>query len=113
MIFDLLIQEPPLPDPLEAGWNGEPVCEVMHENESVRALRCSFGPGEGHERHRHAPHFGYMLSDGAVMQITDASGTRVTNPSVAGSSWWSDGNTHEVLNVGEVTGVYLINMQYA
>ena len=75
----------------------------------MRALRCSFPPGVGHERHVHAPHFGYVLSDGAVMQITDDNGTRTTDPSTSGTSWWSDGGRwHEVLNVGEETGVYLI-----
>lgn len=108
MIFELVMQEPPLPDPLEAGWEGEPVCEVMEETDQIRALRCSFPPGGGHERHTHAPHFGYMLTSGTIMQITDETGTRVSNPSTAGTSWWSDGNTHEVLNVGDVTGVYLI-----
>ena len=73
------------------GWNGEPVCEVLQESDQVRALRCSFPPGVGHERHVHAPHFGYVLSDGAVMQITDDNGTRTTDPSTSGTSWWSDG----------------------
>ena len=108
MIFEILFQEPPLPDPLEAGWEGERVCEVLEETDQIRALCCTFPPGVGHDRHVHTPHFGYVLNDGVVMQITDETGTRTSNPSTAGTSWWSDGNTHEVLNVGDVTGVYLI-----
>ena len=38
---------------LEAGWQGEKVCEVLVENESVRTLRCTFPPGIGHEKHYH------------------------------------------------------------
>ena len=47
-----------LPDPLEAGWNNEAVCEVLEENEKRRVLKCTFPPGVGHEKHFHAPHFG-------------------------------------------------------
>jgi hypothetical protein len=97
-----------LPDPLAAGWDGEPVCDKLHEDASLRLLRCSFPPGVGHERHFHAPHVGYVI-DGGRMRITDKSGTRVvdvpsssvfSNP--AGVEW------HEVLNVGDTTSSYLI-----
>ena len=96
-----------LPDPLLAGWNGHKICEVLVDNPQVRTLRCTFPPGEGHERHFHAPHWGYILTP-ATMRITTASGT-VTRELKAGDSWWSDGVAwHEVLNVGTTTGVYLI-----
>ncbi len=96
-----------LPDPLAAGWNGAAVCEKLHEDERQRILRCTFPPGVGHERHYHAPHFGYALS-GGTMRITDASGTRVatletgTSYTSAGTAW------HEVLNIGDTTVQYLI-----
>ncbi|WOI54615.1 hypothetical protein [Parvularcula sp. LCG005] len=95
-----------LPDPLAAGWEGEPVCEKLEENETVRVLRCTFPPGVGHDQHRHAPHWGYILQ-GGVQQITDASGTR-TITTKAGAQWWSDGTEHTVLNVGDTTTQYLI-----
>ncbi len=95
------------PDPLEAGWNGRKVCVVLKENERLRTLRCTFPPGWGHERHRHAPHWGYILK-GSTMRITTASGT-VVRRLKAGDSWWSDGITwHEGRNIGRTTGVYLI-----
>jgi beta-alanine degradation protein BauB len=98
---------PSLPDPLEAGWNGQPVCEKLFENKDFRVLRCTFPPAGGHERHFHAPHFGYVLSDGR-MQITDADGTRTVDLS-AGATWTSDGvEWHEVVSVGETTSQYLI-----
>ncbi len=96
-----------LPDPLEAGWDGEDVCELLRENESVRALRCTFAPGVGHERHYHAAHFGYII-EGGTMRITDANGTR-EQETPAGATWWSDGFAwHEALNIGETTTVYII-----
>jgi len=96
-----------LPDPLTAGWNGAPVCERLHEDSDQRILRCTFRPGVGHERHYHAPHFGYALNGGR-MRIIDDSGTREVDLAT-GSSFTSAGVIwHEVLNVGETTTEYLI-----
>ena len=96
-----------LPDPLAAGWKGNPVCERLHEDMNQRILRCTFAPGVGHERHYHAPNFAYAVAGGR-MQITDASGTREVDLPT-GSSFASPGSEwHEVLNVGETTVVYLI-----
>ncbi len=96
-----------LPDPLEAGWDGAPVCENLHEDSEQRILRCTFPPGGGHDRHQHAPHFGYAISGGR-MQLTDANGVREVDIN-AGSSFSSDGvDWHEVRNVGDTTVVYLI-----
>jgi len=42
------------------------------------------------------------------MRITNAQGT-VERKLKAGTSWWSDGIAwHEVLNIGDTTGVYII-----
>ena len=96
-----------LPDPLAAGWKGASVCTVLQEAPTFRALQCAFPPGAGHERHFHAPHFGYIL-EGGRMQITDKSGVRVQETKT-GASWKSDGlEWHEVVNVGTTTAVYLI-----
>lgn len=96
-----------LPDPLEAGWLGEQVCEVVEENETVRILKCVFPPGIGHERHFHEPHVGYTLIGGRF-RITDSTGTRVVDvPS--GSDFRKDEiSVHEVQNVGETTAEFLI-----
>ena len=96
-----------LPDPLEAGWQGEPVCEALEESPNLRVLMCTFPPGIGHERHFHPEHMGYVL-DGSTMQITDSEGTRTVDIP-AGTTWRSDGVAwHEVVNVGDTTGRYLI-----
>ena len=98
---------PALPTAVDAGWNGEKVCEVLTDNAEMRVARCTFPPGGGHERHSHPPHWGYILY-GSTMRMTDAEGTNVRELN-AGASWWSDGTEwHEVLNVGDTTGVYLI-----
>ena len=101
------IASPELPDPLAAGWEGSPVCELLHEDSNQRILRCTFPPGVGHERHFHVANFGYAVMGGR-MQLTDASGTRVVDLPT-GSSFYSSGTEwHEVLNVGDTTVVYLI-----
>ena len=102
-----LAADEPLPDPLEAGWEGERVCELLHEDDRQRVLRCTFPPGVGHERHYHAPHFGYTLAGGR-MEITDAGGTRVVE-SNANATWTSESvDWHEVVNVGDTTAQYII-----
>ena len=96
-----------LPDPLEAGWVGKPVCEVLEDNDKVRVLKCTFPPGVGHEKHEHAPHYGYTLA-GSKFRITDATGTREVNVP-AGSDFYKDViTTHEVLNIGDSTAIFLI-----
>ncbi len=105
----LIVASPPaeLPDPLEAGWRGVKVCEVLQDTAAVRVLRCAFDPSVGHERHRHAPHVGYVLQGGPVW-IKDADGEREVEPAT-GASWSSDGVTvHEIRNIGDTTQIYLI-----
>lgn len=99
-----------LPDPLEAGWKGQSVCEVLEDNKELRVLKCTFKPGVGHEKHYHNPHYGYTIA-GGKFKITDTTGTReVDVPTGYGFS--NDKFTsHEVLNIGETTAVFLI-MEY-
>lgn len=95
------------PDPLEAGWEGKKVCEVLSETKKQRILKCTFPPNVGHQKHYHKPHFGYTLA-GSTFKITDSKGTR--NVPVATGINWSNTelSEHEVLNVGDSTAVFLI-----
>jgi quercetin dioxygenase-like cupin family protein len=103
-------EKPTLPDPLEAGWKGETVCEVLKNNDKLRVLKCTFEPGVGHEKHYHNPHFGYAIS-GGNFRITDNSGTREVNIP-EGYSFCNDSiSSHEVLNIGKTTAIFLI-MEY-
>lgn len=97
-----------LPDPLAAGWQGEPVCERLHEDTKLRVLRCRFPPGVGHERHYHPPHVGYVIA-GGVMAITNAAGTEtVTIPDGLVFSNPDGIDWHEAVNVGDSESVYLM-----
>jgi len=96
-----------LPDPLEAGWKGEPVCEVVEETDKLRVLKCTFKPNVGHEKHYHNPHVGYTLK-GSTFQIKDKNGIREVNVST-GSTFSKDKmSEHEVLNIGDSTAIFLI-----
>lgn len=110
LFFSCKEKQTNLPDPLEAGWKGEAVCEVIENNSKLRILKCTFEPGVGHEKHYHNPHFGYTLQ-GSKFRITDYKGTREINvPS--GYSFKKDSiTTHEVQNIGDSKAVFLI-MEY-
>lgn len=97
----------PLPDPLEAGWQGESVCEVLVDNPKVRTLKCTFPPGVGHERHFHAAHFGYTLQ-GSRFRITDTTGIREVSVPTGYDFYNEKIEWHEVLNIGQDTAIFLI-----
>ncbi|MCB0440584.1 MAG: DUF1304 family protein [Alteromonas sp.] len=96
-----------LPDPLEAGWKGHAVCEVLQEDRTIRVLKCTFPPGVGHEKHEHAPHFGFTLK-GSTFRITDEKGPREVNVPAGYDFYKSEPSVHEVLNIGDSTAVFLI-----
>ena len=96
-----------LPDPLQAGWRNQAVCQLLEDNTEVRVLKCTFPPGVGHERHYHKPHFGYTLS-GSRFRMEDKDGIREVDVPT-GTDFYSDGvEWHEVLNIGDSTAVFLI-----
>jgi len=96
-----------LPGPLQAGWKGESVCEVLFEDDDMRVLKCTFPPGVGHEKHYHNPHFGYTLA-GSKFEITDNTGIQTVDVKTNSSFNKAEISEHEVLNVGDSTGVFLI-----
>ena len=103
----LLSQAAAYPDPVEAGWKGEAVCELLQDDAAIRVLRCSFQPGQGHEWHTHEPHWGYTL-EGGRQKITDENGTRIIDVPT-GATWRRiEPYTHQAENVGETMTSYII-----
>ena len=99
---------PDLPEAFDAGWKGQKVCEVLYESETMRAARCTFPPGIGHEKHYHNPHFGYVL-EGGTMLDKDAQGNEEVIQIVAGQTWSSSGiKVHQAVNMGDSTVSVLI-----
>lgn len=107
VLFSACQEKQTLPDPLEAGWKGMAVCEVLEDNENLRTLKCTFPAGVGHERHYHPTHFGYTLV-GGKFRITDTTGTREVDIPT-GTPFYNDKiDWHEVVNIGDSTAVFLI-----
>ena len=100
-------QKQSYPDPYQAGWNGEKVCEILEENDELRVLKCTFPPGVGHEEHEHQPHFGYTLA-GSKFRMIDAEGVRELDVPTGYSFTKDHVSVHEVLNIGDSTAVFLI-----
>jgi quercetin dioxygenase-like cupin family protein len=100
-------QEQNLPDPLEAGWKGDKVCEILKETDRLRTLKCTFPPNVGHEKHFHDEHFGYTLQ-GSRFRITDQTGTREVDVPSGYYFYNKSVEWHEVFNIGDSTAVYLI-----
>ena len=96
-----------LPDPLQAGWDGASVCQVIEDNEELRVLKCTFPPGAGHERHYHIAHFGYTVK-GSTFRIKDTAGTREVDVPTDYGFYNDRIEWHEVLNIGIDTAVFLI-----
>jgi len=96
-----------LPDPHEAGWKGEKVCEIIFENDKQRVLKCTFPPGVGHEKHHHAPHFGYTIQ-GSKFRIEDERGVRDVDVPTGYHYSNEEIIEHTVLNIGDSTAVFLI-----
>ncbi len=96
-----------LPDPLEAGWKEQPVCEVLQNSKKLRVLKCTFLPGVGHEKHYHKPHFGYTIA-GSRFRITDSKGIKEVNVPTGSNFFNEEIAWHEVLNIGDSTAVFLI-----
>lgn len=89
-------------DPYEAGWQGERMCEISHEDDKNRILLCIFPPGTGHERHMHGPTYNYIL-EGARLIITDENGEQELTLET-GLGYFSEGVTwHEAVNIGQNT----------
>ena len=108
LFTSITVADDTLPDPLAAGWNGQSVCEKLHEDEKQRVLRCIFPPGIGHEKHFHAPNFGYTIAGGKV-KITDSSGVREVEIKTGDSHVSPNGTEwHEIVNIGTTTIIYLV-----
>lgn len=100
-------QKSDLPDPLEAGWKGEKVCEILSENDEIRILKCTFPPNIGHEKHEHAPHLGYTLK-GSRFLLVDETGTREVDVPTGYLFEKKEVTVHEIVNIGDSTAVFLI-----
>ena len=85
--------------------------KVEFENEYVRVLRITYGPGEKSVMHEHPEGVGVILKSGET-KMTFPDGKTRTNESKAGQTFWAKGSKHLPQNVGkESSELILIEMK--
>jgi quercetin dioxygenase-like cupin family protein len=78
------------------------IYKVILENERVRMLEVTIGPGERSELHSHPGYCFYLLSGGRV-RFTDPSGETGELELPEGAAMWRDAEEHATENVGDTT----------
>jgi len=73
--------------------------KVEFENESVRVLRISYGPGEKSVMHHHPNALAVFLTDG-MTRMTTPDGKSQDMPAKAGGTSWTPAGSHLPRNVG-------------
>ena len=73
--------------------------KVQFENESVRVLHITYGPGEKSVMHDHPNAVAVYLTDG-MTRMTTPDGKSQEMPGKAGSATWTPAGTHLPQNVG-------------
>jgi quercetin dioxygenase-like cupin family protein len=73
--------------------------KVEFENESVRVLRISYGPGEKSVMHDHPNAVAVYLTDG-MTRMTTPDGKSQDMPAKAGGTSWTPAGSHLPQNVG-------------
>jgi quercetin dioxygenase-like cupin family protein len=73
--------------------------KVEFENESVRVLRISYGPGEKSVMHDHPNAVAIYLTDGTT-RMTTPDGKSQDMPSKAGGTSWTPAGSHLPQNMG-------------
>jgi quercetin dioxygenase-like cupin family protein len=74
--------------------------KVEFENDRVRVLRISYGPGEKSVMHEHPANVAVFLTDGQV-KFTQPDGKSQELPMKAGTTAWGAGEKHLPENVGD------------
>src|ERR1035438_1857409 len=74
--------------------------KVEFENESVRVLRITYGPGEKSVMHYHPNSVAVFLTDGKP-RMTTPDGKSEDVPGKAGAATWTPAGSHLPQNVGD------------
>ncbi len=75
--------------------------KVEYENESIRVLRITYGPGEKSVMHEHPKNFAVFLSD-ITGKFTFPDGKSQDVSAKAGTTQWDPGGKHLPENTGTV-----------
>ena len=80
----------------------KPVGKVIIDNETVKVTSLESNPGKdmcGLGKHSHGAHLTVLLTD-ANITITTPDGKVITRKAPAGTTFWSEAETHTVINSG-------------
>lgn len=81
--------------------------KVVFEDEHVRVLEVTFGPGTTLKTHSHPDHVLYFLEN-AMTRQTDAAGKVTEVEAKKGGARWAAATTHTVENVGKTTAHVIV-----
>jgi hypothetical protein len=99
-----------------SGSSGRAVNRVAFENEKVRVLDYSAGPGGpacGYGKHSHPAHLTILLTD-AKVRVVGADGKATVEDGKAGDMFWEPAATHEVADVsGKNSRCYVVELKDA
>ena len=84
--------------------------KVEFENESVRVLRISYGPGEKSVMHYHPASTVIYLTDGTT-RMTTPDGKSTEASGKAGQTLWTPAGNHLPHNVGKAFEAILVEMK--
>lgn len=82
--------------------NGQPTGKVILDNEKVKVTQFESQPGKdvcGLGNHSHDAHITVLLTD-ATVTVSLPNGKTATHKMPAGTTFWSEAETHTVINSG-------------
>ena len=81
--------------------------KVLLDNDSVRVLEFRIRPGETSEMHSHPPNVVYSFGSARIMVRLPNQASREVEMK-EGEAIWSDGGSHEVINIGRTDNVGIV-----
>jgi len=87
---------------------------VILENDKLKVTEYTSTPGKdvcGKGKHTHAPHLSILLTD-AIVTVTTPDGKTQMFDLKAGSTFWSEAETHIAINSGsKIAKAYLVELK--
>ena len=88
--------------------------KVILENDKLKVTEYVSNPGKdicGKGKHTHAPHLSILLTD-AIVTVTTPDGKTQIFDLKAGSTFWSEAETHIAINSGsKIAKAYLVELK--
>ena len=88
--------------------------KVILENDKLKVTEYTSTPGKdvcGKGKHTHAPHLSILLTD-AIVTVTTPDGKTQMFDLKAGSTFWSEAETHIAINSGsKIAKAYLVELK--